>query len=375
MVANNKSANKNKNKKEKPLIVLTAGGTGGHVFPAEALASELKKKYRLAFVTDRRGQNYKGVLGQLDTYRVSAAGIAGKGILGKIKGVLNLSRGIWQSILLLKKLKPAVVVSFGGYASLPAAFAATRTGVPVVLHEQNAILGRTNRLLSTKAKVVATSFAETGRVPEGVQTEYSGMPVRSEIVKLASGAFPIPKKDGDKINLLVLGGSQGARILSDVVPDALKALSAEVKRNITVAQQCRPEDIDRVTEAYKDCGFDVELKSFFKDMSKRLKKVHLVISRSGASTVAELTTSGKPAIYVPYMYATDDHQTANARAMDEVGAAWLIPQESFSVDTLSARVETLLADIGVLQKTAECAKAASRPDAAVKLAKIVETVI
>jgi UDP-N-acetylglucosamine--N-acetylmuramyl-(pentapeptide) pyrophosphoryl-undecaprenol N-acetylglucosamine transferase len=367
----NKASKKNKGN---PLIIITTGGTGGHVFPAEALAGELQKdKYRLVFITDERGENYKGILGKLQTYRVSAGGIAGKGILGKFKSVVRLAKGVWQATRLLKKLNPAMVVSFGGYASLPAASAATLLGVPLVLHEQNAVLGRTNRLLVPKAKVVATSFNETKAIPDGAHTEYTGMPIRKDMVKLASTPYPI--NDNGKFNLLVLGGSQGATVLSEVVPEAIKLLPENIRDNISIVQQCRPEDIEKVTAIYKGIKQDAELKVFFDNMAEKLKNAHLVISRSGASSVAEIAVAGKPAIYVPYMYAADDHQTANARAMDDAGAAWLIPQEEFTAESLSFRLSDLLSDNGVMERTAKCAKAVGCPDAAVKLANIVKNSI
>lgn len=354
------------------LIILAAGGTGGHVFPAEALASELLDRgYRLGLITDKRGHAYGGALGKLETYRISAGGIAGRGVMGRLRGLLELGWGVLQARSLLKKLQPAAVVGFGGYASVPTMFAAVQTGIPTALHEQNAVLGRANRLLAPRVSRVAASYDHVKYLSASKgKLVHTGMPVRANIAALRDRPYVTPDIDGP-VRLLVLGGSQGARILSEVVPAALAGLPEALRRRIEISQQCRPEDLEAVRAAYEGTGIQATLDSFFHDVPERLAQAHLVIARSGASTVAELTALGRPAILVPYPYAIDDHQTANAHAIDEAGGAWLMPQDAFTAEALAARLESVLSLPSTLAKAAACARAAGRPDAAARLADTV----
>lgn len=355
------------------LVLLAAGGTGGHVFPAEALASVLiERGHRLGLVTDRRGHAYGGTLGSLETFRIAAGGIAGRGLLSKLRAVAELGLGVIQARALLKRLRPAVVVGFGGYASVPTMVAATWLGIPTAIHEQNAVLGRANRLLAGRVRRIATSYAHVLHVaPEWTaKVGHTGMPVRAAIAALRDAPYPALGDTGP-IRLLVLGGSQGARILSEVIPAALAALPPAIRARLSVAQQCRPEDLDGVRAAYAAAGIEATLDSFFADVPERMSAAHLVIARSGASTVAELTALGRPAILVPYPHAIDDHQTANARAVDEAGGAWLMPQPAFTPDALAGRLESLFTQPGTLARAAGCARAAGRPDAAALLADLV----
>ena len=355
------------------LILLAAGGTGGHVFPAEALASALMERgHRLGLVTDRRGHAYGGTLGSLETFRIAAGGIAGRGVLSKVRAVAELGVGVIQARSLLKRLAPAAVVGFGGYASVPPMVAATWLGIPTAIHEQNAVLGRANRLLAGRVGRIATSYANVLHVDPAWRAKISrtGMPVRAAIARLRDTPYPA-LGDSGPIRLLVLGGSQGARILSEVIPAALAALPEAVRTRLQVAQQCRPEDLEMVRAAYAGTGIDATLDSFFADVPERMSQAHLVIARSGASTVAELTALGRPAILVPYPHAIDDHQTANARAVDEAGGAWLMPQPAFTSDALAGRLDSLFTQPGTLARAAGCARAAGRPDAAALLADLV----
>lgn len=360
-----------------PLVILAAGGTGGHIFPAEALAEcLLARGMRLGFVTDRRGHAYGGTLGRIETFRVAAAGVSGKGPLAKAKAAAQLGLGILQSVMLLRRLGPAVVVGFGGYASAPAMLAASFLGLPTLLHEQNAVLGRANRLLAGRARAIATSFAQVEHVDarQKPRLTHTGMPVRAAIAVLRDTPYP-PLDDTGRVRLLVLGGSQGARALSEVVPAALAHLPEAMRRRIVISQQCRPEDVDFVSRAYEGTGIDATLDSFFADVPERMAAAHLVIARSGASTVAELTAMGRPSILVPYPFATDDHQTANAHAIEECGGAWLMPQAAFTPEALAARLEALFAQPGTLARTAGCARASGRADAALRLAELVTSLI
>lgn len=355
------------------LVLLAAGGTGGHVFPAEALAQVLiERGWRLGLVTDRRGHAYGGTLGSLETFRIRAGGIAGRGALSKICAVAELGIGIIQARALLKRLNPEVVVGFGGYASVPTMVAATLLGIPTAIHEQNAVLGRANRLLAGRVRRIATSYANVAHVAADwtAKLTHTGMPVRAAVAALRDAPYPT-LSEGLPIRLLVLGGSQGARVLSEVIPAALAALPEGLRTRLTVSQQCRPEDLEMVRAAYAGTGIDATLDSFFADVPERMSGAHLVIARSGASTVAELTALGRPAILVPYPHAIDDHQTANAHAVDEAGGAWLMPQPAFTSETLAGRLEALFTQPGTLARAAGCARAAGRPDAAALLADLV----
>ena len=355
-------------------VVLAAGGTGGHVFPAEALAAELLARgHRPILITDRRGQAFKGALADIECLRIRAGGIAGRGMIGKIRGAVELGLGTWQARALLKRLAPDAVIGFGGYAALPTVFAATLLKIPTAIHEQNAVLGRANRLLAGRVRQIATAYETVQKLPsaDASKAVRTGMPVRANILDRHAAPFPELTVDGP-VRLLVLGGSQGARILSDVIPAALAALPDALRQRIVISQQCRPEDLENVRAAYRTSGISADLESFFNDVPDRLAASHLVIARSGASTIAELSVIGRPSLLVPYPYAIDDHQTANAEAMADAKAAWLIPQSTFTPQGLVNRLEALLDSPDTLRHAASHALAAGVPDAAARLADLVE---
>ncbi len=356
------------------LIVLTAGGTGGHVFPAEALAQALLNEgYRLALITDQRGTHYGGTLGMVETHAVSGQGIAGRGVLGLVKGAVALGLGILQARNILSVLKPAAVVGFGGYASAPAMFAAVQLGIPSVIHEQNAVLGRANRLLAARVNRVCTSFDLAKPAPDKAHVVRTGMPVRPAIAALRNAPYVAPT-DG-VFRLLVLGGSQGARIFSDVLPAAVRLLPEALRNRLEVTQQCRPEDLDRTHAAYVGTGAHAQLRVFFDNVPDLLAGTHLLIARSGASTVAEVSIIGRPSILVPYPHATDDHQRANAAALSAHGGAWMLKQNGFTPEALAERIKALAAAPGMLSETAAAAARFAIPDAAQRLASVVETVM
>ncbi|MBM3565806.1 MAG: undecaprenyldiphospho-muramoylpentapeptide beta-N-acetylglucosaminyltransferase [Alphaproteobacteria bacterium] len=352
------------------LIVLAAGGTGGHVFPAEALAAELSGRgFALALVTDARGRAI-GVGGrEVETHRVAAAGIAGKSIAGRLLGALSLGRGTVQAFGLLGRLSPRAVVGFGGYAAFPTMLAAALKGLPAVIHEQNAVLGRANRLLAGRMRRIATSFPRTAglsaRAAAGAVC--TGMPVRPAVM---AAPYRVPAADGP-VRLFIIGGSQGARVLAAVVPAAIALLPESLRRRLVVAQQCRPEDAERAQLAYRRADVRAELSPFFADAPARMAAAHLVIARSGASTVAELAAVGRPAILVPYRFAADDHQTANAAAVVEAGAGWLMPESEFTGEALAARLAGLLDNPAHLAQAAAKASSLARPQAARALADVV----
>ncbi len=359
--------------REMKRIALGAGGTGGHMFPAQALARELLARgIGVALITDRRGGGFGPDLPQVETYRISAGAWAGRGPLGKAANVLRLGLGYLQARRFLKAFAADGVVGFGGYPSVPTVFAGSHLGLRVVLHEQNAVLGRANRLLAGRAESLATSYAEIDGVPAScfAKTRYTGNPVRPAIAALGKRPYALP--DGNAaIRLLVTGGSQGASIFNDVVPDALCRLPQNLRARIEICQQVRGPVGARIATAYDACGIRHELREFFDDMPERLAAAHLVICRAGASTVSELTAAGRPGLLVPYPAAADDHQSANARRLADAGGGWLIPQAALTAPYLAERLTSLLSNPALLGKASRCARAAARDDAAKALAALV----
>jgi len=355
-----------------PLVVLAAGGTGGHMFPAEALARELlTRACRVALVTDRRGQAWGDRVPGVELHRIRA-GRFGAGVMSKVVGLAELALGTIEAGRLLRLLAPNAAVGFGGYPSVPTMLAAARQNVPTLLHEQNAILGRANRLLAPRVRRIATSFAEVSAVrpADRARLVETGNPVRPAITALRGTPYPILSGDAP-FHVLVLGGSQGARVLSEVIPAACALLPEPLRRRLRLEQQARPEDIEAVRRAHAAGGTAAELASFFDDVPARLARAQLVISRSGASTVAELAMIGRPAILVPYLHAADDHQTANARALGQAGGAWVMPHPAFTPDALAHRLAELMASPETLATAAAAAHALGRPQAARALADLV----
>jgi len=353
-------------------IVLSAGGTGGHLFPAQALAGELLRRgRRIVVMTDSRGRNYQAVFPGADIEQVPSATFVGS-LFGRMLAPLRIVAGILVSFAKLRRIRPAAVVGFGGYPSLPVLAAALLDGVPTAIHEQNAVLGRVNRQFADRVKAVAASLPVARFAPrDASRIVYTGNPVRPEAVKLAAAPYAAPR-DGEMLRLLVFGGSQGARALSELVPAAIAAMPAEISTRVSIVQQCRPEDLEQVRSAYEAAGIAAELAAFFDDMPTRIAAAHLVIARSGASTVSELAVIGRPAILIPYPFATDDHQTANAAVFANAGAAWLVPQRELSIPSLADLLEKILQSPGELEHRAAVALSLARPDAASRLADVVE---
>jgi UDP-N-acetylglucosamine--N-acetylmuramyl-(pentapeptide) pyrophosphoryl-undecaprenol N-acetylglucosamine transferase len=353
-------------------VVIAAGGTGGHFFPAEALAAQLARRgRRIVLMTDARSAGLRSpVFEGRECFVLRGAGIAGRGVWRGAKAALALSTGVIQARLILRQLNPAVIVGFGGYPAI-APILGNRLRLwhraPVLLHEQNAVLGRANMLLSRQADVLALTFANTARKPASCVTEITGNPVRPAIAALLNQAYDAPH---DVVNLLVLGGSLGARVLSDVVPGALAALPEPIRARLVVTQQCRAEDLTRVRNAYAAYGIAAELAPFFDDIATRLAAAHLVIARAGASTVAELAVAGRPSILVPLPGAIDDHQSANAAALGS--GAWVLAQPNFTESALADLVSQLLTDTALLQNAARVAGRHGVADAAARLADLVE---
>jgi len=354
-------------------VVIAAGGTGGHFFPAEALAGELLARgRRIALMTDARSAGLQSaVFARLEQFVISGGGIAGHGALGAARSAAGLAVGVAQARSIISACNASAVVGFGGYPCVAPVLAARlmRRRPGVILHEQNAVLGRANRFLARYADALALSFAATARVPETAATVVTGNPVRPAIAALAGQPYVPP---GNRINLLVLGGSLGARVFSDVVPPALTALPDTLRARLAVVQQCRQEDLERVRIAYGDAGIDATLAPFFADVAEKLAAAHLVIARAGASTVAELAIAGRPAILVPLPAAIDDHQSANARALVEARGASMIAQPALTPEALTERLVAWLGAPELLAHAAHATRGVARSDATARLADLVE---
>jgi UDP-N-acetylglucosamine--N-acetylmuramyl-(pentapeptide) pyrophosphoryl-undecaprenol N-acetylglucosamine transferase len=367
-------------------IAIAAGGTGGHFYPAEALAAVLVRRgHWVVLMTDARTVIARGsVFDARNQYVVPAAGIAGRGAARAGKAIFSLAAGVARARGILARIRPAAVIAFGGYPAIPPVLASrlVRCRPPVILHEQNAVLGRANRFLARHARVLALSFAETSRVPPKVNRLVTGNPVRPAVAALSEAAYeppPGPKHDGSilggSIRILVLGGSLGARVFSEIVPSAIARLPDAIRARLMIIQQCRAEDLEQVRATYAAKGVSAELATFFADVADRLNAAHLVIARAGASTVAELAVAGRPSILVPLPGAIDDHQSANARALADAGGSWVMPQSGFTVDALAERLTSLLSDSASLAQGAMHARLVARVGAADALADLVEQVM
>lgn len=354
-----------------PLLVIAAGGTGGHMFPAQALAETmLGRGWRVKLSTDARGARYTGAFPRaVEIEVVGSATFARGGVLAKVLVPFQIVGGIFAATWRMLRERPKVVVGFGGYPAIPAMSAAWLLRVARMIHEQNGVLGRVNQVFARHVDAVACGTWPTA-VPSRVAAIHTGNPVRRAVLDRA-GASYIPPGDYP-MAILVIGGSQGARILSDVVPPAIASLPTPLRRNVRVSHQARDEDLDRVQRYYADQAISADVQPFFTDIPARMSEAQLVISRSGASSVADLSVIGRPSILVPYAAAVRDEQSANARALTEAGAAILIPETKFEVGTLSEQIETVLSDPEGAQHMAAAALSVGRPDATDRLAGIVE---
>lgn len=354
-----------------PLLLIAAGGTGGHMFPAQALAEAMVAKgWRVKLSTDARGARYAG--GFPDAVQVvvlSSATFARGGLLAKLAVPFRIAGGVLAALGSMLRDRPAVVVGFGGYPSIPALAAAWVLRRPRMIHEQNGVLGRVNAVFARRVDKVACGTWPTA-LPAGVTGEHTGNPVRQAVLDRAAAGYIAP---GDyPMDLLVIGGSQGARILSDVVPAAIAALPETLRQHLRVAHQARAEDVDRVVQAYDVAGIPAEVAPFFTDIPRRLSECQLVISRAGASSVADISVIGRPAILIPFAAATADHQTANARGLVEGEAAILIPEKVLDAATLSTQLATVLGNPQAAALMARKALALGMPDATTRLVSLVE---
>lgn len=351
-------------------IVLSAGGTGGHLFPAQALANELVKRGRkIVVMTDARFANYATQFPGATIATVPSSPF------NAITAPFKIAAGIVVALAKLMKLKPAAVIGFGGYPSVPVMLAATSLRLPTAIIEQNAVVGRANRLVMDRVKIVAAAFPIARFAPrDRSKIVLTGNPLRPEVEALWGASYNVPVASGP-VRILVFGGSQGARALSEVVPAALTRLPHDMKMRLTVVQQCRPEDIDQVRQVYANAEIRCDLQSFFSDLPQRMAESHLVIARSGAGTVAELMAIGRPAILVPLPGALDDNQAPNADILDRAGAGWKVRQNDLTPNSLAQMIIQIFADPLALARRATAAHGLATPNAAAKLADVVDDLV
>jgi UDP-N-acetylglucosamine--N-acetylmuramyl-(pentapeptide) pyrophosphoryl-undecaprenol N-acetylglucosamine transferase len=355
------------------LVLLAAGGTGGHLFPAEALAVALKARgVAIELATDARATQYGAQFPARATHIIPSAPIRGRDPISLARTAGALGAGVAKALVLLGRIKPAAVVGFGGYPTLPPLYAATLRRIPSVIHDANAVMGRANGLLAGRVSAIATGFpgvvAHGGRLAG--KATVTGNPVRPAVVAAAAQAYPALPAAGP-LRLLVFGGSQGARVMADIVPGAIERLAPELRARLAVTQQARPEDHDRVAGPYARLGVAHEVAPFFIDLPARIAAAHLIVSRSGASTVAELAAIGRPAILVPLPHALDQDQLANANVLAKADGAIVLRQDDFTPERLAAEITALAAAPDRLAALATGAKSAGVLDAADRLADLV----
>lgn len=360
-------------KNQRPLIILTAGGTGGHVYPAEALADELLKRgYRVELITDKRGKdNYKGRLGEIPNHAVYAGALVGKSKLFKIQSLIKTMIGTMQAAYILFRKKPVCVVGFGGYASFPCSMGAILLGVDLVIHEQNSVMSRTNRFLSKYAGLIAQSFKKVKYTPVGIKSVLTGMPIRKAIAEVRDIPYPSLKKD-DKFQIMILGGSQGAKVFGEIIPEVLKAMPAEQQKKIRLFQQCREADVEALKDIYKNAEAEITVSHFFNNMPELYSGTHLIISRAGASSVSEFAAIGLPSILVPLPIAADDHQTSNAKEIGDAKAGIVIKQKDFTVAKLKELLDDLMKNHDKLKLMSDNAKQVGIINAAERFADSIE---
>ncbi|WDI30394.1 undecaprenyldiphospho-muramoylpentapeptide beta-N-acetylglucosaminyltransferase [Hyphococcus flavus] len=354
-------------------IALAAGGTGGHLFPAEALAQELNRRgHKVLLVTDARGSRYAANFPADERFEISAATPSIGGPVAKVTAALSIAGGLFTSLREFKKRKPSAAVGFGGYPSLPAMKAAELMKIPYGVHEQNGVLGRANRLLVKGAHFTAHAFPVLEKLPAGVLTMEVGNPVRDAVAALEGVDYP--SLDG-KINVLIFGGSQGASIFSEAPVKAIASLPEALRQRLVVTHQARESEMENVKAAYDKAGVKSDVAPFFADLPQRMAAAHLVLSRAGASTVTELAAIGRPSILVPLGIAMDDHQTGNARTLKDKNAAVILPEKEINEYELTGLLEALLTNPQRLKSMAAAAKGAVKSGAAARLADLVENIV
>ncbi len=355
-------------------ILLAAGGTGGHLFPAEALAHELiARGWSVQLATDNRAERFAVNFPGAVIHPISAATIGSRNPFALLRSFWTIWKGVRQASAVIAKEKPAAIVGFGGYPTLPPLYAATRRGVPSLIHEQNAVMGRANKALASRVNAIAGGFLRESAGQYAGKIVATGNPVRPAVIEASKKAFAVPAT-GQPFRLLVFGGSQGAQFFSDAIPSAIATFPEVERRRLKVTQQARAEDEMKVREAYEALGVEAEVSPFFGDMADRIAAAHLIISRSGASTVSEIAVIGRPALLVPYPHALDHDQAANAAKLAEAGGAELHPQSTLSSERLAELIGGLMNDPERLSSMASAAKSAGKPDATRLLADLTEVI-
>ncbi|MDX8467598.1 undecaprenyldiphospho-muramoylpentapeptide beta-N-acetylglucosaminyltransferase [Mesorhizobium sp. VK23B] len=358
----------------KGVILLAAGGTGGHLFPAEALAHELNERgWKVHLATDHRAERYSRQFPAVEVHSIPSATLGSKNPIAMLSAFWTIWQGVRQAGRVIARIKPEAVVGFGGYPTLPPLYAATRRKVPTLIHEQNAVMGRANKALASRVDAIAGGFLPEGASAEGAKTVTTGNPVRPQILEAAKTPYAA-SNDGEPFRFLVFGGSQGAQFFSDAVPAAIALLTGAQRKRLIVTQQARAEDVARVKAAYANLGVDAQVSPFFTDMAARMAAAHLVMSRSGASTVSEIAVIGRPALLVPYPHALDHDQAANAEALAAAGGAEVHQQSTLSAKRIAALVGGLMEDPGRPTAMAAAARSAGKPDAARLLADLTEAI-
>lgn len=354
-----------------PLLLMAAGGTGGHMFPAQALAEAmLKRGWRVQLSTDARGARYTGGFPHTtEISEVSSATFARGGIAAKAMVLPRIAAGVMAARSQMRRDRPDMVIGFGGYPSIPALGAAVLLGLPRMIHEQNGVLGRVNGLFAKRVATVACGVWPTD-LPLGAHGVHVGNPVRASVLARAGAPYIVPGEY--PMSILVMGGSQGARILSDVVPEAITALPDAIRANIRVSHQARDEDRDRVIAFYAEQGITADVQAFFQDVPRRMSEAQLVISRAGASSIADLTVIGRPSILIPYAAAAGDHQTANARGLVAAGATILIPESKLNAPSLGQHITSILSNPDAALRMSQAALSVGVPDATDRLVALVQ---
>ncbi len=351
------------------LIILTAGGTGGHIYPAETLAVELQQRgCQVMFFTDSRGlDNYHGLLKQLPVQTILSGSVIGKSVFTKVKSLCKVGLGIFQAAFYMLRNRPKAVVGFGGYASFPTAVAALLLRIPLVIHEQNSVMSRTNRILSGFAACTAQSFRNVKNTPSRAKEFLSGMPIRENIIQLHNHPYQT-WNNKRPFTIMVLGGSQGAKIFGEVVPQAIALFDDNIQKQFIIYQQCRKGDEAEIEKAYAQLSCSVTISSFFNNMNELYSKTDLIISRSGASSVYEIAAAGVPSILVPLPTAADNHQYYNAKELNDCGGTVLIEQKDFNAALLHSRISEFLQHPEKLQQLSVNAKNCAIIDAPKRLA-------
>ena len=354
-----------------PLLVLAAGGTGGHVFPAQAVAEEmLRRNWAAEFWTDRRGLAFaNGFPQDVKVQTIASSTQARGGIAERAVAPAKIAKGVLSALLRIRSLRPAVVAGFGGYPAFPPIAAAWLARTPTLIHEQNGVLGRANKVLAKRVDMVACGAVDT-ILPKGVECVRTGNPVRAEVLEFEKASYHEP--DGGEIRLLVTGGSQGAGAIDRVMADAVTILPNDLRQRLRVTQQVRPENLESTKEKYLRCSVECEIAPFYEDLPRRIADSHLVVSRSGASSIAEIGVIGRPAILIPFAAAANDHQTANAQGLIDAGAAVALIENELSPEAMARELARILTNKGTAARMAEAAKRTSMPTAAAQLADAIE---